>query len=529
MVHQQLLERGRVSNTRDGEQTWDDTSRLTSQIDDNGNATTYVYDGLNRKGSTIFADGTGQTNQFDAHHTSARFTDANGNIVSMAYDADDRLLGKDVVCGPGVATNTTFEVFKYDGAGRLVHAEDNGSLIKRIYDSLSQMVAEVQNDQVVSSVFDGVGNRTQCTYPSTRVITEVYDSLERKTTIADSTGLIATYSYAGPGRVAQRDYGNGTRAAYSYDGITGAANAAGDFGVRQITRTRHTRISDASTIDDRSYAWDRVGDKTEHHDLRLGGFTHSYTYDSNYRLVRSVKAPVVGGAEIIAYNLDGVGNRRSVVGGTNAGNYTLTGTLPEPADFQLNQYTSTPFGSRNSDRDGNLIRIDAGQPTERNLVFDYRNRLVAFTNQGLGAISMNSYDTLGRRIAKTVSGGAGKTLRFLYDGLRICEDRAEGTISTYTYGLFIDEILTMRAGGQTFYYHCDELYSVSAISDFNGAVVERFDYDDFGMPLFFDSSGTLTSRSASSNPWLFTGRRYDAESGLYVWCNSSAKVVRWNS
>jgi YD repeat-containing protein len=41
-------------------QTWDDTSRLTSQIDDNTNATTYLYDGLNRKFATVYADFTGQ-------------------------------------------------------------------------------------------------------------------------------------------------------------------------------------------------------------------------------------------------------------------------------------------------------------------------------------------------------------------------------------------------------------------------------------------------------------------------------------
>src|SRR6185369_13921835 len=109
-------------------QTWDDSSRLTSQIDDNTNATTYLYDGLNRKFATVYADFTGQTNAFDVHHNAVRFTDANGNIVTNRYDLLNRVTNKLVSVGPSVAATTTFERFQYDGLSRLVSASNDVSL-----------------------------------------------------------------------------------------------------------------------------------------------------------------------------------------------------------------------------------------------------------------------------------------------------------------------------------------------------------------------------------------------------------------
>src|SRR5262249_55727177 len=154
----------------------------------------------------------------------------------------------------GVSNDTTFELYQYDGLSRMTRAQDNDSLVTRAYDSLGNILAETQNGQTITSVYDAVGNITSLTYPGGRVIHTTYDALERRSQITDmSTGLIATYDYIGPSRVERRDYGNGTRCEYTYDGITGIPNPPGDFGVRQIIRTRHTKISDSSVIDDRTY------------------------------------------------------------------------------------------------------------------------------------------------------------------------------------------------------------------------------------------------------------------------------------
>jgi RHS repeat-associated protein len=60
-----------------------------------------------------------------------------------------------------------------------------------------------------------------------------------------------------------------------------------------------------------------------------------------------------------------------------------------------------------------------------------------------------------------------------------------------------------------FVYYCfDGLGSVVALSDVNSDIVETYSYDVFGQP---------SAASSVANPYLFTGRRYDNETGLYYY------------
>jgi RHS repeat-associated protein len=51
----------------------------------------------------------------------------------------------------------------------------------------------------------------------------------------------------------------------------------------------------------------------------------------------------------------------------------------------------------------------------------------------------------------------------------------------------------------------------------NNVLVERYAYDVFGRPTIRDPNGGVLAASAWGNPYLFTGRAYDAESGLYYY------------
>lgn len=50
-----------------------------------------------------------------------------------------------------------------------------------------------------------------------------------------------------------------------------------------------------------------------------------------------------------------------------------------------------------------------------------------------------------------------------------------------------------------------------------GSLVERYEYDVYGTAYIFDGSGTPLTASAIGNPYLFTARRYDPESGNYYY------------
>jgi RHS repeat-associated protein len=66
-----------------------------------------------------------------------------------------------------------------------------------------------------------------------------------------------------------------------------------------------------------------------------------------------------------------------------------------------------------------------------------------------------------------------------------------------------------------FHYHQQALGSVTEITQPSGGVVERVTYDVYGQATIRDRNGAIVSQSAVGSPYLFTGREYDPETGLY--------------
>ncbi|MCK5608459.1 RHS repeat-associated core domain-containing protein, partial [Candidatus Pacearchaeota archaeon] len=105
----------------------------------------------------------------------------------------------------------------------------------------------------------------------------------------------------------------------------------------------------------------------------------------------------------------------------------------------------------------------------------------------------------------------------------IAEYNAAGTLEAeYVYGPDIDEVLTMTRAGQTYYYHYDGQGSVTEITDNTGAIVENYQYDPYGNLTAFDQTGSVISvdgvipaNAGIQNPYYYTARRLDPETGLY--------------
>ena len=89
-----------------------------------------------------------------------------------------------------------------------------------------------------------------------------------------------------------------------------------------------------------------------------------------------------------------------------------------------------------------------------------------------------------------------------YDGTNTLQTR-------YTHGPGIDEPIAVTKGGNTFYYHQDGLGTVTELTDSAGATSKAYAYDAYGNIL--DSLGTL------EQPYTYTGREFDSESGLYYY------------
>ena len=143
-------------------------------------------------------------------------------------------------------------------------------------------------------------------------------------------------------------------------------------------------------------------------------------------------------------------------------------------------------------------------------------------------IATYRYDALGRRVERDVAGGA--VTRFVLSGPETIEEFDGSNVWRARY-VYEDEIDRPRAMDRAdaadvdgdsnttevlrFHYHQNALGSVSELSAPTGAVVEWVTYDVYGAAAIVDRTGTSVTSSAVGNPFLFTGREWDVEIGLY--------------
>ena len=217
---------------------------------------------------------------------------------------------------------------------------------------------------------------------------------------------------------------------------------------------------------------------------------HSYTYDDIYEL-REASHPF---APLESYTYDGVGNRKS------------SRDHPDWHYDDNNRLTSHNGTTYTHDDNGNILtKTDATGSTIYE--YDSENRLIRITDPEQ-RVTTYTYDGLGRRIEKDVDG---RITRYVYDLEDILfEYDGNNTLTArYTHGPGIDDPIGMEREGQTYFYHTDGLGSITHITDSTKQIVTSYGYDAFG---------NITSKTGSlTNPYTYTGREYDPESGLYYY------------
>jgi len=123
-----------------------------------------------------------------------------------------------------------------------------------------------------------------------------------------------------------------------------------------------------------------------------------------------------------------------------------------------------------------------------------------------------TYDPGGRRIAKAYDGHV--VMKYLYDGDHIIAeyDATGALVHKYIYGPGVDQPICMidvADANATYYYHFDGLGSVIALTDGSGDAVQLYEYSIFGEVSASDPN--------HPNRFLFTGREFDSETGLYYY------------
>lgn len=447
---------------------YDANGNLVKATDANGNSTSYAYDAVGQNTSVSFANGLSLQYAYDELGRVVESKDMAGNTFRYVYDNLGRILSK-------TYPDNTQDKYTYDAVGQMLSAINKNATVRFTYDAAGRVLLETLNGKTIAYGYDVAGRKRSFVYPSGMRVEEYLDVRNQITEIMQNGALAAAMQYNLAGQKTSLSYGNGVTTNYAYN----------ENGFLLAIQDDHNILSLAMT-------YDAVGNITKRQDLLKNERTETYGYDAISQLVSFKRGTVVNNT----YHFDLLGNRMKVVENGMTTNYTAN---------NMNAYTSVSCKlsfTPHYDDNGNMLNDD-----KHSYAYDWNNRQVGVDD---GVVTLK-YDALGRRIFKN-------GITYFYVGDQMVEKYADGQIaSSYLYGNSIDETLQMTKGNAVYYYHTNHLGSTMALSDANGTLVERVEYDSYGLPTFLDAAGNTIAQSAVGNDILFTGREYDAESGTYYY------------
>ena len=477
--------------------TYDVLDRPDIVTDGEGRQTQTIYLADGKVSKIIKALGTAiqqdyATYTYTQNGQQASVKDANGNLTEYFYDGFDRL-NKFQLPHPsniGQSNPADYEQYTYDNNGNMtVKRKRDGKTITSVYDALNRVITKSpQGQPSVSYTYDKVGRQTDVDFVGGgHLIHHTYDTAGRLIATNDN-GRTLSYQYADKINRTRIIWPDGYSADYAYDNLN------------RVTTIKENNAAILAT-----YAYDTSGRRAS---ITLGnGTVTSYSYHNDDAL-NTLSHNVNGTADDVdwTYGFNKVNQLTNKIMGGGA-NLSLYKWEPQYAKTDaytsngLNQYANVAGTNLSYDLNGNLTSDGVW-----NYVYDTENMLLNASKAGASASYI--YDPLGRRSAKTVDT---VLTTFLNDGVEeIADYNAGGTLlRRYVHGPGVDEYLVMYTGTGTAnksYFHANHQGSIVAMSDASGTVTEQHSYDSYG------NSDDLTG-----NPFRYTGRRLDAETGLYYY------------
>lgn len=250
-----------------------------------------------------------------------------------------------------------------------------------------------------------------------------------------------------------------------------------------------------------------VNDRLEHLNHHLGSTTAAFTFDYGYNDSGQLTS-------LASSDTFYLGKRRT------SETYTVN---------NLNQYETVGSATLNYDQNGNLTQWDSPDYGVQRYSYDIENRLqTVAVNGSLLPTHYYDYDGLGRRVYKRTNAllgvgdifiGGTQTFYLLDGDEEIAEYDQSGTLlRRYITGPAIDDRIAMIEGSSTspsisdrHFYHTNHQGSVVTTAGQTGTVIDEYAYDEYGN-LTDDSRATTEGQ-----PFRYTGRRYDEETGLYYY------------
>ena len=444
---------------------------------------------------------------------SVEYTEGNSYSMEVAFtrDAYGRIISK-TSNGSVPVTQT----FTYNMRNLLETATDTvgnaaATSVTRLYDSFGNPYSEsVSSNNVTKTVSRRMTDAKtyQFTYPDGKILRKTatgndLDSIEYGTT-GNLSGL-ASYS---------RAYGVLTA-------VTKGQNLIETFSYNTWNQLANHTISNAPNNDiyKMNYGYSRGWHLVE----KADGIKHTsdkYTYDSYYRL-KGVDYDVQNdiAARTDNFYQDGVHNiEQSTENGTTFA--WGVDTLNRLREKKVGNNTEVEY---EYDERNNMISEDrSGTTNDKTYIYDDLNRPIEVKDGSNQTIAAYTYDAFNRRITKTVGN---TTERYSYDDWDIVEISTNSNLYTNIIDSGTDRHIAIEVTSNNtstlYYFLTDERGNVTALTDANGNILERYRYRVYGNFEILDSQFTpkncnnQTCYATNLHNFLWGGSLYEPETNLY--------------
>jgi RHS repeat-associated protein len=334
----------------------------------------------------------------------------------------------------------------------------------------------------INSKIDGVWEYTETSFVT-------HDSSDNG---ADAVLIVKDVQYTAHGQISRVEYGNGVVTSYDYD----------DYRL-WLNRKTTVRTSDNVKLQDLEYTYYPSGEIKDIIDHAYGK-DQSFKYDEFNRLTEAIGYYENDGQTEVTktYSFDEVGNLKTKDGysyeyGDQAGPHAVTSRIKP----------GSPQESFTYDANGNMETKQVGQEVTF-YTYDEENRLVKIERGNVNGpdtvIAAYEYDGDGGRTAKIVDGQRTDFVGKLYE-----ESPSQSTLGIYLGSQRIAAI----TNGQIIYTLTNHLGSADVVTDRDGLILDRIEYEPWGKVIHRDGPDDPDLRVNR----LYTGQYSDEESGLYFY------------
>lgn len=516
---------------------YDVRDNVIAITDGRGNTTTFAYDALDRLVSRTNTAGNVWAFEYDQRDYRKAIVKPDGTRVAFEYDA----LGRLIAAG-AADEDLSKRRFAYDGAGNLIYAIVGNEAAEQLssvfgYDQLDRIISEQASGVRFPSwsftyEYDALGRRVALRDAAGAVTRYLYDMADRLSGMTLPSGKALGFSSDAAGRRTDMRFPNGLSLSARYE--TPSAGGSGGMTGRlsSVAHGLDAAGAGGSALNQKlgtvSYAYNVKGDITGVAETATPPRIRNSGYDAISRLVSVTD----GGGELVeSYTLDAEGNRLT----SHMSKLHLTDPANRLVDDERHEFEY--------DVNGNLIRktVKASGLTWRYGYSAYDELVLvsrhasASTGAPAALTITYGYDALARRVwerRQDASGTETSFRSFLHDGEHVAAEAdvdSAGVASEprrYSHTDGVDDLagITLAAGAggvpsstatatganapsaSSYYVHTDHLGSVRAVTDDAGSVVNEYSYDSYGQP--------ETAVETVPQPFRFTGREYDPETGL---------------